>query len=190
MSSKSDWTIEYDNDVGPNDDYFVQWWDVSNGEKSYRCSTEADAVELKALLDRSGSPVPGGWRSDSANPVHEPPAIWYSYNKLTDDENVSDVQLPEHVKYIRADLASATPDRFTEQNEESVEQLCAERVSDRVAELEGEVARLRDALNDVCGMAHDIAYPMDKIGPGLSLNDKVRRIKRHARQALGGQSHE
>lgn len=40
------WTIEYDNDTGPADDSFSEWWTVTDGEKGFRCSTEADAEWL------------------------------------------------------------------------------------------------------------------------------------------------
>ncbi len=40
------WKIEYGNDTGPNDDCFIEWWDVTNGEKSYRCTDKDDAEWL------------------------------------------------------------------------------------------------------------------------------------------------
>lgn len=38
--------INYNNDVGPNDDGFWEWWEVSNGETSFSCRTEEDAIWL------------------------------------------------------------------------------------------------------------------------------------------------
>jgi len=44
------WRIENDNDTGSNDEYFVEWWNVTDGEKSFRCNTEADANFLLSVL--------------------------------------------------------------------------------------------------------------------------------------------
>jgi len=44
------WVIEYDNDTGPGDEYFVEWFNVTNGEKSFRCNTKEDAEFLLASL--------------------------------------------------------------------------------------------------------------------------------------------
>jgi hypothetical protein len=44
------WVIEYDNDTGPGDEYFVEWFNVTNGEKSFRCNSKEDAEFLLASL--------------------------------------------------------------------------------------------------------------------------------------------
>jgi hypothetical protein len=46
-----EWKVDYDNDTGPNDDYLVEWWTVSNGAHSFRAGSESDAVWLAALLN-------------------------------------------------------------------------------------------------------------------------------------------
>lgn len=46
------WTIEYDNEVGPNDDRFREWCIVTDGTRQYRCDTESDARWLCELLNR------------------------------------------------------------------------------------------------------------------------------------------
>lgn len=48
------WTVEDDNDTGPNDDYFVEWWAViaANGECVCRCDTE---IAAKAILAASAA---------------------------------------------------------------------------------------------------------------------------------------
>lgn len=45
------WTIEYENDTGRNDQYFDQWWIVSDGEKSFTCDSEEDAIWLCNTLN-------------------------------------------------------------------------------------------------------------------------------------------
>lgn len=45
------WTIEYDNDTGPDDDYFEQWWTVTDGTRRFRCYEEEDATWLAATLN-------------------------------------------------------------------------------------------------------------------------------------------
>lgn len=46
----SEWIIEYDNDTGPNDEGFSEWWTVSKGDISYRTNSEFDAQMLLAIL--------------------------------------------------------------------------------------------------------------------------------------------
>lgn len=45
------WTIEHDNDTGPNDESYHEWWMISNGDKSFKCTDEADAKWLCAALN-------------------------------------------------------------------------------------------------------------------------------------------
>ena len=47
----SEWKVEYQNDTGPNDDSYWEWWDVSNGKTNYKANTENDAVWLCELLN-------------------------------------------------------------------------------------------------------------------------------------------
>lgn len=46
------WTIEYYNDTGPNDEGFWEWWDVTNGKRSFKTDTEDDAKWLCAFLNQ------------------------------------------------------------------------------------------------------------------------------------------
>lgn len=34
------WRIEYDNDTGPSDEGFWEWWTVTDGTRSFKCDTE------------------------------------------------------------------------------------------------------------------------------------------------------
>ena len=52
----SEWEVEYDNDTGPNDDCFVEWFNVSDGVTSFRAYEEKDALWLKAVLN--GKQIP------------------------------------------------------------------------------------------------------------------------------------
>jgi hypothetical protein len=47
-----EWGIEWDNDTGPNDGYYVEWWNVTDGERSFRSYKEADAEWLQAFLNK------------------------------------------------------------------------------------------------------------------------------------------
>ena len=47
------WYIEYDNETGLNDDFFVEWWNITNGEKLFKASNELDAQWLCDLLNNS-----------------------------------------------------------------------------------------------------------------------------------------
>lgn len=46
------WKIEYDNDVGPNDEGFWEWWDVSDGETTFRANSENQAEWLADALNK------------------------------------------------------------------------------------------------------------------------------------------
>jgi hypothetical protein len=45
------WRIEHDSDTGPSDEGYWEWWDVTDGERSFRCTEEADAKWLYDLLN-------------------------------------------------------------------------------------------------------------------------------------------
>lgn len=47
------WQIIYNNDSGPDDDGFWEWWDVTDGNRSFRCDSEEDAKWLVENLSRS-----------------------------------------------------------------------------------------------------------------------------------------
>lgn len=50
------WKIEYDNDTGPSDEGFWEWWTVTDGDKSFKCDDEADAKWLCDLLNTLPQP--------------------------------------------------------------------------------------------------------------------------------------
>ncbi len=45
------WNIEYDNDVGSNDEGFWEWWAVSDGMRYFKCDAEEDAEWLQNVLE-------------------------------------------------------------------------------------------------------------------------------------------
>ena len=45
------WRIEYDNDTGPNDEGFGEWWDVANNDKIFRSRNKEDAKRLYNLVN-------------------------------------------------------------------------------------------------------------------------------------------
>lgn len=52
--SPKKWTIKYDYDTGINDDYFIERWIITNGERDFTCRDEDNAKWLCALLNRRG----------------------------------------------------------------------------------------------------------------------------------------
>lgn len=46
------WEIEYDNDTGPSDEGFLEWWTVSDGARSFKCGSKEDAEWLCDMLNR------------------------------------------------------------------------------------------------------------------------------------------
>ncbi len=51
------WTIEYENDTGPADEGFAEWWTVTNGIRSFRCIMQDDAKWLCELLNACEQPL-------------------------------------------------------------------------------------------------------------------------------------
>lgn len=45
------WTIEYDNDTGPGDEGYWEWWDVTDGNISFRCDSQESAEWLCYILN-------------------------------------------------------------------------------------------------------------------------------------------
>lgn len=50
------WKIESDNDTGPNDDFYREWWTVTDGNRRFDCKDEADAEWLAAMLNKIPNP--------------------------------------------------------------------------------------------------------------------------------------
>jgi hypothetical protein len=44
------WTIEYDNDSGPGDEGFWQWWTVTDGARRFKTDSQEDAEWLRDAL--------------------------------------------------------------------------------------------------------------------------------------------
>lgn len=44
------WHIDYGNDTGPDDDGFWEWWEVTNGERTFKCDYKEDAEWLLNAL--------------------------------------------------------------------------------------------------------------------------------------------
>ena len=49
--SNEKWKIEHGNDTGSNDEGIWEWWTVTNGDKSFKCDTAADAKWLCETLN-------------------------------------------------------------------------------------------------------------------------------------------
>ena len=45
------WKVDYDNDVGPNDESFWEWWEVTDGTRTFKCDKSEDADFLCDLLN-------------------------------------------------------------------------------------------------------------------------------------------
>jgi len=46
------WRIERDNDVGPMDESFWEWWNITDGKQVFRADEKGDAEWLCALLNK------------------------------------------------------------------------------------------------------------------------------------------
>ena len=46
------WKVEYGTDTGSDDECFFEYWDVSNGVRSFRANEEADARWLCSFLNQ------------------------------------------------------------------------------------------------------------------------------------------
>lgn len=47
------WNIEYENDTGMNDEGFYEWWEISDGNKTFTCDNKDDAIWLRDVLNNS-----------------------------------------------------------------------------------------------------------------------------------------
>ena len=53
------WTIEHENEVGPDDEWYRDWWKVTDGVTTFEARTEGDAQWLRDTLNRiKASPSP------------------------------------------------------------------------------------------------------------------------------------
>ena len=51
------WKVDYDNDTGPRDEGFSEWWTVTNGDKYFTSRSESDAIWLCDLLNERDEDV-------------------------------------------------------------------------------------------------------------------------------------
>lgn len=57
------WRIDYDNDTGPIDEGYHEWWNVTNDEMSFKCDKQEHANWLcKVLNDREIDSIPASVR--------------------------------------------------------------------------------------------------------------------------------
>lgn len=47
------WCVEYHNDTGPNDEGFWEWWEVTDGKRVFKASSEEDAMWLVEALTKT-----------------------------------------------------------------------------------------------------------------------------------------
>lgn len=52
MKQPNKWTISIGNDVGPEDDYYIEWWEVANGSKTFKTDEKEDAEWLAMILNK------------------------------------------------------------------------------------------------------------------------------------------
>ena len=64
------WEIEYDNDAG-YDGGFWEWWNVTNGERLFKVTSEKDAEWLCGILNsiKVSPEVPAQTRKPSCRPT-------------------------------------------------------------------------------------------------------------------------
>lgn len=46
-----EWEIKYDNDTGRDDDGFIEWWTITDGDKYFKCYDESHAKWLCETLN-------------------------------------------------------------------------------------------------------------------------------------------
>lgn len=51
--SKTTWRVDYQNDTGPNDGGFYEWFEVTDGARTFRCDSEEAAYYLCDLLNET-----------------------------------------------------------------------------------------------------------------------------------------
>jgi hypothetical protein len=52
-----EWKIEYNNDTGSDDESFWEWWSVTDGDKTFKCTKEEDATWLCRLLNNGQTSI-------------------------------------------------------------------------------------------------------------------------------------
>ena len=48
------WKVEYYNDTGPHDEFFMEWWEITDGTITYSASSEEEAQMLCDQLNVTG----------------------------------------------------------------------------------------------------------------------------------------
>lgn len=68
------WTIEYDNDTGPNDEGFWEWWTVTDGKRRFDCDDQYAAIWLATRLNGldAETTTDNGILVDQPQPATEP----------------------------------------------------------------------------------------------------------------------
>lgn len=65
-SSGEAWHVEYQNETGPDDEGFWEWWEVTDGQRVYRAGEENDATILCDLLNQRWP----RWTKEQIDAVH------------------------------------------------------------------------------------------------------------------------
>jgi hypothetical protein len=53
-ATKTTWKVEYYSDTGPDDEYFMEVWTVTDERRAFRSSDKADAEWLCGILNSRG----------------------------------------------------------------------------------------------------------------------------------------
>ena len=48
------WKVEYNNDVGPDDERFEEWWEITDGTTTYKATSAEEAQMLCDQLNITG----------------------------------------------------------------------------------------------------------------------------------------
>lgn len=51
MADENKWTVEYYNDTGTNDESFWEWWEVSDGDRIFKCDDNLSSEWLCEVLN-------------------------------------------------------------------------------------------------------------------------------------------
>lgn len=89
------WRITYDNDTGPCDESFCEWWCVTNGERYFEIHDEADANWLRDTLTAQAPLIEAATEA----------LKWLETAQNYEPDDCENPELGEAVNQLRAALA-------------------------------------------------------------------------------------
>lgn len=122
------WKIEYDNDTGPNDESFSEWWCVTDGVRSFKADSKEDANFLLSLLNASppqqeqaapGAGIANGGRPMTLAEIAESEGMPMAAPSAVPDDVVKDAQ---RYRWLRKQPNDTAPPRIDVVSWESMDE--------------------------------------------------------------------